>query len=259
VGFVGRLLAVERPDPVETARSLVSERFPDALGAWLGGSSVTDRVTDTSDLDVTVLLAYADVHRESLEHRGWPVELFVHDTDSVRHFVERDAVRRRPTMARMVSRGVPLVESKEARALATECAERLSRGPGPLPIADLDAARYALTDLVDDLVGGGTTGEVVGTAVATWQATGELVLDLHRRWRGTAKWLVRELETLDDDLGTAYAERLVEALRCAMADGTGPLDAGDTAPLVAIAEETLAMAGGRLWEGYHAIAVVPGR
>lgn len=242
---------MDRPDPLETARDLVTTRFPDALGAWLGGSTAAGRTTETSDLDVVVVLAYADVHRESLEHAGWPVELFVHDPDSVRWFVDKDTARRRPTMARMVGRGLPIVEGAEARALAVECGQVLAEGPGPLPRDQLDAARYALTDLLDDLAGGGSEAEVAATAVALWQGTAELVLDVHQRWRGTAKWLARELDALDHDLGTSYADELAAPLRTALA--------GDPGPLVRGAEEVLAMAGGRLWAGYRSAALMPHR
>lgn len=43
-------------DPVETARSLVAERFPAAACAFLGGTVLTSHRTATSDLDVVVLL-----------------------------------------------------------------------------------------------------------------------------------------------------------------------------------------------------------
>jgi predicted nucleotidyltransferase len=63
---------MSRPDPVTSARSHVTARFPDAVQAWLAGSVTTGTATETSDLDITVLLAEGGVHRESLEHEGWP-------------------------------------------------------------------------------------------------------------------------------------------------------------------------------------------
>src|SRR5680860_1516358 len=81
-----------------------------AASAWLAGSTVTGTATATSDLDITVLLADTDdVHRESLTYQGWPVEVFVHTQTSIRHFVHADTQRRRPTMARMVATGNPLL------------------------------------------------------------------------------------------------------------------------------------------------------
>lgn len=229
-------------DPFETARALVAERYPGAVAAWLSGSVTTGRATPTSDLDVTVVLHDVVVHRESLRYDGWPVELFVHTPASVRAFVVKDVARRRPTMARLVASGVPLVESGVGRDLAAECRRVLEAGPGPLDDEALAAARYALTDQLDDLAGGGPGAEQGAVAVAVWQSTAELVLAAAGRWSGGGKWLVREVEEHDPRWVVDLHAGLTAAL------------AGDVIPLTAAADRALALVGGRLWEGHHAQA-----
>lgn len=236
----------ERPEPVACARDLVATLFPHARQAWLAGSVVSGRATATSDLDLTVLLDEVEVRRESRVHEGWPVELFVHTPASVRHFVGLDLARRRPSMARMVATGVPLVPGDAGADLRAWCAEALATGPGPLSGADLDLARYALTDLLDDLAGGGPPGIVDAVAVDVWRATAELLLASAGRWSGTGKWLVREVEAYDADAATSYAARLHEGLHAALTGSPGPL--------TALADEVLGHAGGRLWAGYSAHA-----
>ena len=232
-------------EAVATARRLVEERFPEARAAFLGGSVVLGGATATSDLDVTVVRAEGAVYRESLEYAGWPVELFVHTAGSVRHYVAQDLDRRRPTMARLVSAGAVLLDRDgSGAALVAECAAVVEAGPEPLPDAERDALRYGLTDLLDDLAGGGEPGVRTAVAVSTWQAAAELLLAGAQRWSGTGKWLVRELAAYDADAGTSYAPRLDAGLRAA-------LD-GDTGPLAGVAEEVLAGCGGRLWAGYRA-------
>ena len=69
-------------DPVIDARELVLELFPGARWALLTGSVLTEHRTGGSDLDIVVVLPDGDPlapHRSSRHHRGWPVELFVHD------------------------------------------------------------------------------------------------------------------------------------------------------------------------------------
>lgn len=240
---------MSREEPVAVARKLVRERFPDAVQAWLGGSAANGGATPTSDLDITVLLEVAEVHRESLIFRGWPVELFVHDDRSIRHFVDKDLARRRPTMARLVAASVPLLPGNGGADLHAHCSKVLAAGPGPLAPDDLDLARYYLTDLIDDLRGGGSATVTSAVAVEVWQRTAELLLASGERWTGGGKWLARELGALDEAVGTHHASRLQEALYQAIA--------GDTATLVKLAQETLNLVGGSLWSGFRMDASLP--
>lgn len=238
----------DRPEPVVAATDLVRERFPDAQQAWLGGSVVLGGATAMSDLDITVLDPNARAHRESLRHRGWPVELFVHTEASIRHFVTRNQAERKPTMARLVARGAPLLSGDAGAVVRRYCETVLEAGPAPLSAEALAAARYALSDLIDDLQGAEPGPEGSAIAVETWRRTAELLLDVSGRWRGGGKWLMREVVALDAAAGSTWAPRLDAGLAAALT--------GDTAVLRKTVEDCLAMAGGRLWEGFHQAAPV---
>ncbi|MBO0845622.1 MAG: nucleotidyltransferase domain-containing protein [Nocardioides sp.] len=238
-----------RAPAVDAARALVAELFPDAVQAWLAGSTTTGRATKTSDLDITVLLEHGEVRRESLEYDGWPVELFVHTEASVAHFVAQDLARRRPTMARLVAEGVPLLDPTAGEALRSQCQEVLDRGPGPVPDAELELLRYLLTDLLDDLAGAGHDEEATAVAVAVWQQTAELALAAAETWSGTGKWLVRELAALDAARRTHLTAALDLALHRALA--------GERASLTAVADDVLADVGGRRWVGFRSLADLP--
>jgi hypothetical protein len=245
----GDTAGVNRPDALAAARAVVACRYPDATQAWLSGSVVLGKATPTSDLDITVLLKAGPAHRESIRHDGWPVELFVHTEASVRAFVAKDIGRRRPTMARLVASGVPLLDGPGGFDLQRECADAVAAGPGPLPPDELDLARYFLTDQLDDLVGGASVHVRDAIAIEVWRRTAELLLATAGWWEGGGKWLVREVEACDRDRGTVFAERLHVGLRAALA--------GDIGPLVSVAEEVLDLAGGRLWEGFALRARLP--
>jgi hypothetical protein len=225
-------------DPVADARDLVRARFPDALAAFLGGSALTAQRTSTSDLDVVVVVAGPPAPcRESLTWRGWPVELFIHDEQTLARWFGRDSARRRPTLARMCAQGAVLVGGAgggPASRVRGQAAAVLAAGPPPLAQAELDRRRYGLSDLLDDLAGSTDPGE---TFVICWNVlvhTAELALLESGRWLGSGKWLLRELRALD----AGFADQLIAARE-------------DPAPLTGLADDVLRRAGGRLWEGYR--------
>jgi predicted nucleotidyltransferase len=237
-----------RPPAEEAARTLVTERYPDAVQAWLAGSVSRGEGTPTSDLDITVLLDEVEVHRETVEYAGWPAELFVHTAASIEFFVAKDLARRHPTMARLVATGIPLLGEGGAD-VRRHCAEALERGPGPVSDADLEVMRYGLTDLLDDLADVRPGPETTATAVGVWRAAAELTLAAGATWNGTGKWLARELGSLDERRGTQVAAELDEALRRA-------LD-GDPDELAAVAGAVLEGCGGRFHAGLHLVADLP--
>jgi len=224
-------------DPIADARALVREQFPDALAAFLGGNVLSDRRTATSDLDIVVLLAGPPApYRESLRWRGWPAELFVHDRRSIEHCFARDTARRKANMARMVAEGATLTDCDGAASQMRERARSvLDAGPPPLEPAELELRRYGISDLLDDLAGSNDAGETAFICLELHRQTCDLALLLAGSWLGSGKSLLRELRAADPVL----AERLLAARN-------------DPEVLAEVADQTLARAGGRLWEGYRA-------
>jgi Nucleotidyltransferase domain len=237
-----------RPSAVDAAGSLVAERYPDAVQAWLAGSTTTGRATETSDLDITVLMEEVEVHRESVEYAGWPVELFVHTPASIEFFVTQDLARRHPTMARLVATGIPLLGDRGGD-VRRHCEEALEQGPGPVPPEDLELLRYGLTDLLDDLADVRPGAEGTAVAIGVWRASAELALAAAATWNGTGKWLVRELQALDDRQGTRLADALDLGLRRALA--------GERDSLAVVAGRVLDGCGGRYRTGLHRAARLP--
>lgn len=217
-------------DPIEDARALVEEMFPRAHWALVTGSVVGARRTPGSDLDIVVLLPDGDPeapHRNSLRYRGWPVELFVHDEESLAYYLGKDLPARRPTLHRMVAVGVP-VKGKPEQWQA-RCAQRLAEGPEPLTPTERDQVRYMLTDLLDDYLHA-TGEERPVVAAGLWLESGSAALNLADHWVGTGKWRLRELRDLDDRLADRW-----------LAARENPAD---------FAREVLERAGGPLFEGH---------
>jgi hypothetical protein len=226
----------ERGDPIVDARAVVADAFPHARWALLSGSIITAYRTAGSDLDIVVLLADGDPaapHRDSRRFRGWPVELFVYDEESLPHYLSKELPGRRPVLNRMVATGVHLVGDHEhATEVQTVCAKVLAGGPAPLTDTEHNRIRYQLTDLLDDLTHATDPAERMVIAATAWTAAANRALTLGGRWTGSGKWLLRELRAHDAEL----AERWLAAhanpaaieliIRDVLADAGGPLFAG---------------------------------
>ncbi len=230
-----------RPPPLAAARSFLEAHFAGCQAALLGGSVARGDATPTSDLDVVIITADpAAPYRESFVHEGWPVEAFVHSEASCLDYFRRDAERRRPSLPTMCAEALVLRdEGGVAGRLRREARALLDRGPAAPSAAELEAQRYHLTNLVDDLAGARDRHEAFMTAGELAAAAAGLLLDVQGHWRGRGKWvlraLARELPTWEPRLRRALDALLYE---------------GDLAPLIAFADAALELAGGRLFEGF---------
>ncbi|MFD7614453.1 nucleotidyltransferase domain-containing protein [Streptomyces sp. NPDC059828] len=227
-------------DAIDAALAVVRERHPDARAAFLGGSVVTDRRTEMSDLDIVVLLHGAPApYRTSFRAHGWPVELFVHSEESWHRFVEREVRVRRSPLAWMCADGVLLFDGDGVGArLAAESRKLAAAGPPPMAAEEIEDRRYAITDLLDDLAACADPGERLFVGMELVRRTGELALALAGSWNGGGKWLARRLEHAAPGL----TKRLHDGARLALE--------GQTEQLIGVVDEVLERAGGRLWEGY---------
>ena len=224
------------------ARSLVVERFPGALAAFLAGSASRGTATALSDLDIVVVLGGRPApYRETVRFASWPVELFVHDEASLRYWYDLEASNFRPVLAHMVATGVVLLDAGAATRLQEAATAQLDAGPAPLAKAELLLRRYLLTDTLDDLISAADADERDAVAGAVLTQAAELFLLNRGHWLGRSKWLVRRLTGADPRV----ARDLMAAHRVAV--GTG-----DTASLEGAAEAILDEVGGRLTEGYRA-------
>lgn len=229
-----------RPEPIDVARALVAERFPEAVAAFLTGSVVTPMRTDTSDLDIVVVRTDGSVvFRESVIFQDWPVELFVHTAESLHIFRGREAQKRLATLDRMIAMGVPIAgDAALCDDLQVAAREYVERGPQDAP--DVEFKRYYVTDLLDDLAGSRNESETLMIAHTLYRNTLELLLLGANAWAAGGKWLVRAA----DDIDATLTRDLDAALRELIT-----LD--NAQPLVDVVDRVLDRFGGRLWAGYY--------
>lgn len=162
-----------------------------------------------------------------------PVEAFVANRDGWDACVAKEVGRRCPIVLHITATGVPLTRNDTTTTLQRRARELLSRGPAPVPAAELALGRRLLHDLAEDLRGGGLSPlELAFVIDAAGRLVAELVLGSRRQWLGTGKWLARRLADADP----ALAQRLQTALRSA--------HAGNVRPLVFLGRDVLEATGG---------------
>ncbi len=199
---------MSRPTALEAAKLFIEENFSTCQGALLGGSVVRGEETTTSDLDIVVLdKSVSTEYRESLYAYGWPIEVFVHNKETIRHYFQTDCKRARPSLPRMVSEGIPIVDHPLISILKEEATKLLRDGPPSWSLPTIDMKRYFLTDALDDFIGSTNRGESICIANFIGEYLHEFVLRTNGRWTGASKWIVRALKEYDP----SFAEKYIDA------------------------------------------------
>lgn len=231
----------ERLSPEATVSKLHAERFPDARCLLLAGSFVRGHATSTSDLDVVVLYEQRPhAYRASLLFEGYPVEVFVHDPQTLRAFQLDDIASGRPSMTQMVREGIPIPESSPwIEAIKREADVLFERGPEPLTTERIDAHRYGISDLLEDLVGAEDDRQRLAIGVRLYEQLSDFYFRSQGRWSPAGKWIPR-LMAEEGGVGGDFLAAFDALFRD-----------DDPAPILAWARSLLALHGGPLFDGYR--------
>lgn len=232
----------DRLSPLEAARGIFAERYGEARVLFLAGSVMRGEATATSDLDVVVVYErLPHARRESFSFGGWPVEAFVHDPETLGHFVETDRQRGVPALMMMVLEGVEVPAAGEFSArLKRRAREVYEAGPPPWDADEMQLMRYRLTDWVDDIREPRAAEELVGTGAYLYKDAADFFLRSRGLWSAHSKTIPRRLREVD----AAFAERFRVAFEALFAEKR-------QAPVIALVEEMLAPHGGMLFDGFQ--------
>lgn len=222
------------------AQKSLAVRFEGAALAFVAGSIMRGQGTVASDIDMIVVFPRLErAWRESFLEDGFPVEVFVHDPQTLAYFLEEGLQSGFPVMIDMVASGRIIGSDIDlGQAMQSRAAEIMLQGPRSLAGPDYDALRYRVSDLADDLRGDRPPAEIRAIAAHLYQQLADLMLLGRGAWTGRGKWAPRLLLRLDPNL----AETFDHAFRRAAG--------GDGAPLLALADAELALHGGHYFAGY---------
>ncbi|GKV54958.1 nucleotidyltransferase [Sporosarcina sp. NCCP-2222] len=230
---------MERVDALKAAQLFIHQYYPDCTAALLAGSVVRGEATETSDLDIIVFDDHKGPYRESVIAFNWPVEVFVHNKTSYQSFFDSDIERARPSLLRMISEGIVLVDSVLVQAVKQEADKLLKKGPAPWNEQTVRTKQYMLTDALDDFQGSTDDAESIFIANTLADRLHEFILRTNGRWIGDSKWVVRAMREFDSVFTDRFVTVFDEFYRTRNKN-----------PVIELAEEVLKPFGGRLFNGY---------
>jgi predicted nucleotidyltransferase len=236
---------IARSSPIETAKILLSKKFPDYSVAFVAGSFNRGEETAFSDIDLVVILPkVAQAWRESVFFEGWPVELFIHDEETLKYFFyEVDAKHGIPSLPNMVSEG-PAIPTESALSIKLKdlAHDVLNAGPPPLSDDEEKNYRYMISDLLDDLRCPRTKFEGLATVANLHNTLAFFLFRSHRTWAARTKHIPRRMEKVFPELLPRWEESFQAAF------------AGEFKSSIDLTEEILDQNGGYLFDGYCRLA-----
>jgi predicted nucleotidyltransferase len=237
---IERILKMNRIEPTSAAKLFTEENFSAGAIVLLGGSVVRGEATVTSDLDIVVIdEKVSSAYRESLIAFEWPIEVFVHNEETLYQYFMKDCKRARPSLPRMVAEGIIIQDNGSSGTYKAAAEKLLSSGPQKWDPSTIMLKRYFLTDLLDDFIGSTHQGESIFIAGSLAEALHEFVLRTNRRWIGSSKWIVRALKEYDK----AFADKFVDSFE-------NFYKTGDKQAVVELVDRVLQAHGGRLFHGF---------
>lgn len=233
-------VGIMKLEPIKAAREFINQHFPHCQGAVLAGSVVRGEETGTSDLDIVIFEKNIMAsYRESLIEFGWPIEVFVHNLTSYKHFFEMDYKDAKPSMQRMISEGIILKDEGIIDSIKKEAKEILKQGPEEWTEEEVTLKRYFITDALEDFIGSNNRAEEIFIASSLADLVQEFILRTNGHWIGSSKWIIRALKHYD----VTFTEEFVEAF-------DDFYKTGEKRKVIQLTEMVLEPFGGRLFEGF---------
>ena len=236
----------DRLSPLETARNLYQEKFSDADCFLMCGSVARGNHTKYSDLDLIVV--YQDIKtasRDSIIYQGWPVEIFLHDLETINYFIQvADNAGNSPSLAEMITDGILISPENEISQQTKKIAkDYLEKGPRQLDQKNIEEYRYYITDLVDDMREPISSHELMATATKLYGTLTNFIFGTQQSWNASGKWTVRRLNKLSPELESKVFMAFDNLYQTKSAN-----------KIIELCEEVLAPYGGLHFEGFQSDA-----
>ena len=235
-----------RPGPLRTIQKLVQERYSKAKAIFWAGSVSQDQGTSASDLDLVIVFdAIPNAYREAFVYDGWPIDAFIHDTDTLRYFFEESRAGNGISgLSYMILNGRivtdPSAFSENIKTLAQKV---LNAGPDVWDKKQIDNERFLITDVLDDIKYPASRDEQIASAAWLFEALGQFYFRSQNKWCASGKSIIRYLKNDNPELAVDFTEAFKSLFQT-----------GSSVPLESLANKILAPYDGLFWDGYKSDA-----
>lgn len=235
-----------RPAPLRTIQKLVRERYSNAKAIFWAGSVSQDQGTSASDLDLVIVFdAISNAYREAYIYDGWPIDAFIHDTDTLRYFFEESRAGNGISgLSYMILNGRVITDpSAFSENIKTLAQETLKAGPAPWDKTQIDKERFLITDTLDDIKYPASRDEQMASAAWLLEALGQFYFRSQNKWCASGKSIIRYLKNDNPDLAVDFTKAF-ESL----------FQTGSSVALESLTNIILAPYGGLFWDGFKSDA-----
>lgn len=241
----------QKPYPEITALKIYQEKFPTAQVLFLAGSVMRGEGTEYSDLDIVVVYEYVEAaYRDSFIYEGWPIEVFVHDRETLKYFFEKiDGPSGIPSLPNMVFEGSEIPKQTDfSRGIKEKAKVFIESGPVAWTKNDIDRNRYFITDLCDDLRQPRSYHEMVGTLGQLQEALTNFYFRAQGKWSAKGKSIPRKWKQDNPALANEFLNAMENAYKF-----------GDAKLIISFSEKILNSYGGWHFEGFKLEAPIEWR
>ncbi len=228
--------------PEDLIHKLHTTLYAKAKVIFWSGSVSRNAGTETSDLDLVVIFdRVSNAYREAFVFDGWPVDVFVHDPETLQYFYEQvDGPSFIPALPQMLADGVQFPKGSDfGKSLQKDAQKFLDKGP-VVTENNLYMRRFHITDLLDDLKSVTLHHEKMGILCYLYEKLGEFYLLSNRQWIGHGKQLTKKLETFNPHMAHKFEKSFFLS--------------SDWQEISNLTFEILEPYGGLLWDGFKADA-----
>ena len=193
-------------------------------------------------MDIVIITEYERTpFRQSFFKHDWMIETFVFSMESYKLFFADDYKQRIPSIIQMCQEGVIIKDTNDLSGIIKKDADEwMNKGVTPYSDKELEAKRYMLTNIIDDLIGCNDFEQQIFIVNQMIEYACNIILVTNGHWEAKGKWIQKRMKEFDPQI---YKE-MITALNTFYKNE-------DKGPLIRFVEKELDKVGGRLFEGYY--------